>query len=685
MDSFAILSLKSFCTNISHISISASIDLASLIQNLSPSPSAERLSARLLSFSGSLEQYGHTADQLERRLERHGSVMSPALQGSMATWLGTCQGSMGQLHKQLSRLELSNAMGLDWDYLVLQRDLLVAYTQLFLYYEELLALEETDTQDSILDGTDARRIIEQVEDTLRYTSKVPHDILPGGSRDAVAGAAIMAPGGSLDTEEPPPSYEAVVHSVDPSASENQTIDEKSPYSTTTAAVDNSPASPTVNPLDFTSLDLSSLRHGLRAITSRLGWFRPEPLASALCEASRRGDVQQIAGLLQQGANIDGRNEYGHSPLSCAISADQVTVARMLLSAGADAQSIPSSGGSKWPALFVAAQAGSLGVAALLIEKGARPKEKSMSGQPYFFDLVASCAADKELSIEGIRFLLENGASAQASSLSGRKAIVAAAKKGRLDIMKLLLDHGASARTDDYQGNSLLSIALEQNNSIPMAELLLQYGSSPNSTSTTGDAVLSAAVSKRNVPFARLLLAAGARAKASDLTGQPIIVSAVRDVRLREADKTELVRLLLKHGASALAKDSAWAAPVLHHAVEKASAEVVSLLMQHGADASGYRKGEPLLFSAIQFEKPGMVEALLKNGASANVLDSKGNTPMMGALIRQDLELVRLLRRYLDDIDVAPQEFARALGRADFLEALGMTPVQAAQGKAAGVK
>lgn len=685
MDSFSVLSLTSFCTNISHAAISASVDLSSLTHNLPIGLRAERLSARLLSFSATLEQYGHTTAQLEDRLERRGVVISPALRSKLATWLGTCQGSMAQLNKQLSRLDPETVMGLDWDYLVLQRDLLVAYMQLFLYFEGLLCIEEADRQDSMLDSSDARRIISQVEDTLRCSSKVPPDILPGdGSNEAQTEVAGTVYPNSMDTDEPPPSYEAAIQTTDPVSSQNRTPDANpAPPSatTTTTNTETPPSTSSVSPLDFTSLDLSSLKHGLRAMTSRLGWFRPDPLAGALCEASRRGDVQQITGLLQQGGNVDGRDEGGRSPLGCAIAADQIAAVRLLLSVGADVQSVSCGGGGspKWPPLFVAAYAGSLGVARLLMEKGARPIEASITGQPYFYDLVHHvCAGDRSKSgpsLGGIRFLLERGANPEASSLSGRRAIIAAAKKGRTDIMKLLLNHGADPKSNDYTGNSILSIALDQANSVEMAELVLQRGGDPNATSTNGDPVLSGAVSKRNVPFARLLLAAGARADGTDYAGQPIIANVVRDAKLQDADKNELVRLLLERGASAQAKDLSWSTAVLHHAIDRASPEVVSLLMQYGADASGnHRKGdEPLLFAALQSGRPGMAEALLRGGASADVVDSKGNSAMMGALIKQDLELVRLLRRYQANVDVGSREFAMALGRADYLEALGLTP------------
>lgn len=684
MDSFSVLSLTSFCTNISHAAISASIDLSSLTHNLPPGLRAERLSARLLSFSATLEQYGHTTAQLEDRLERRGVVISPALRSRLATWLGTCQGSMAQLNKQLSRLEPGTVMGLDWDYLVLQRDLLVAYMQLFLYFEELLCIDEANTQDSMLDSSDARRIISQVEDTLRCSSKVPPDILPGdGSNEARSELASTVYPDSMDTDEPPPSYEAAVQTTDAVSSQTRTpdADPAPPPPSTTINTETPPPPSSVSPFDFTSLDLSSLKHGLRAMTSRLGWFRPDPLAGALCEASRRGDVQQITGLLQQGGNVDGRDEGGRSPLGCAIAADQIAAARLLLSVGADVQSVSCGGGGspRWPPLFVAAYAGSLGVAQLLMDKGARPTEASITGQPYFYDVVVHvCAGDRSKSgpsLEGIRFLLERGASPEASSLSGRRAIIAAAKKGRTDVMELLLNHGASPKSDDYTGNSILSIALDQPNSVDMAELILRRGGDPNATSTTGDPVLSGAVSKRNVPFARLLLAAGARADGSDYTGQPIIANVVRDTKLQDADKDELVRLLLERGASAQAKDLSWSAAVLHHAIDRASPEVVALLMQYGADASGHhrRGGEPLLLTALQSGRPGIAEALLKGGASADVVDGKGNSAIMGALIKQDLELVRLLRRYQASVDVASREFATALGRADYLEALGLTP------------
>lgn len=679
MDSFSVISLTSHCSNISHIAISASVELSSLTQHRAPGTAEGDLSARILSFSDALEQYGHTASELERALERRGIVICPTLQTVLLKWLGEAQAAVASLNKQLSRLQPENVLALDWEYLVLQRDVLVAYTQLFVYFEELLGLEEMETQESIWDGPDARRIVEQVEQISRRAGKLPPDILPQ-HREPVNVAVSNGPI-AVDSEELPPPYEEASptpnqHTFQPQTSNFQAAAASSSSDTTTTP------GAGFNPLDFSTLDLSNIRHGFRALTSRFAWFRPDPLAGPLCEAARRGDVHQIAGLLSQeggGANVDGRNEEGHTPLSCAIERDHVDAARLLISAGADMHHGGGGGSgvwSRWPPLFAAAYAGSLGVAALLVEKGAFATEKSMSGQPYFYDLVNSCASADEsggASCEGIEFLLQRRSSyAQASSLSGRRVIIAAARKGRIDVMKLLLYYGANAKTSDYTGNSLLTIAMDQPNSLEMARLILKHGGDPNSSSTTGDSALSGAVSRRNVPLAKLLLEAGAKATAKDYTGQPIIINAVKDVKISDEEKTQMVRLLLEHGASPKVKDLSWDTSVLHHAMDRANPEVIDLLLLHGADASGKRKGEPLIVNAIQAGRMDLVQSFLRHGANPNVVDSKGASPILIALIQRNLELVRLLRQYNADVDAAAQELARVLGRADLFEILGMT-------------
>lgn len=414
--------------------------------------------------------------------------------------------------------------------------------------------------------------------------------------------------------------------------------------------------------------LSSLKNGLKALTSNFSWFKPDPLVSALCSASSHGDIQQIAGLIAQGVNINGRNAEGNTPLKCAIVANRPEAVKVLLASGADVNNW-----SKIPPLFVAAGMGNVEVAEVLLHNGAEIGHTSVSGQPYFYDAVSGGMAN----LAGIRFLLEHGANPDASSLTGRKAIVAAVRKGRIDLVELLLDYGANVNAHDYTGSSLLPLALDQPNGIEIAELLLQRGADPNQSSASGESVLAAVNPKKNFAFAKLLLEAGANGRVADIYGQPIIINVIKDQTLKDEDKTEFVRLLLEHGASAEAKDITWSIPALHHAMDKAPATVLSLLLKHGANGTSKMSSDDTpLFHAINNRRLDQVEGLLENDVSAGAPDAKGRTPLMLAAVKHDLEMLKLLRRYIVEIDTRTEELARSLGRTDILEALGLdTPVR----------
>jgi ankyrin repeat protein len=567
-----------------------------------------------------------------------------------------------------------------------------------------------DTQDSALDGTDGRRVLSQLDEVLRQASHIPPEILPAHNRAAVdddlltSVKAMEIAENDIDLpseDDLPPTYEEAARTgarpttqnaapphpqipqtgslgdpVTPSISSSSSgppprLTTSTSNPRTTASESSSSATPTTpatdaNPLDYSSLPISTLKQSFRAFTSRFSWFKVEPLTQALCEACRIGDVQQVAGLISEGANINARNEDGLTPLACTIATDQAAVASLLLHAGAD---LNAGGGwsHKLPPLFAAAHAGSVNVAALLMEKGAWATDKSIAGQPYFYDTVNTPGA----SLEGIRFLLERGAIPQSKNLSGRRAIVAAVKRERKDLVKLLLDYGARASTNDYTGTSILSVILDQPDSLEMASIFLKHGADPNSTNLTGDPALSTALSKRNVAFVKLLLEYGARANVKDYSGQPVIINTVRDQKLSDEDKYVLVKLLLEHGASPHTKDMSWDTPVIQHAMERATSDIVSLLMQHGADASGKRKGEPLIIYAVQSGKPGMVEALLTHGVSPNVVGSNGSTLLMNALMRVDMDLIRLLMKYGVEVDEGPREYALALGNQEVLGTLGI--------------
>jgi ankyrin repeat protein len=389
--------------------------------------------------------------------------------------------------------------------------------------------------------------------------------------------------------------------------------------------------------------------------------KPDPLVTALCEAAKRDDRKQMALLLQQGANLEGRNADGHTALHCAIASNHIDAVRILLSSGADEKNC-----SKMPALFLAASFGHLDIAKMLLASGnTKVKQESSSGQPYIVDVAATG------NLEGTRFLLENGAKAKATTTSGRPMIVQSVKANDIEMTKLLLEHGAKVKSNDITGASLLSVAINKA-SPEMFEFLLSRGANPDSKTTSGEYVLADVISKRNLKYARRLLDYKASANVKNIYGQKIIIDVVKDQQIAAGDKVELVRRLLERGASAKSKDMHWDLPVITHAMDKANGEVVSLLLRHGADIKTTMKGgETLLIHAVEGGLYDHMLALLEHDADTEATDQKGRTPLMLALLKTDLKAVRMLRRFGAEVTDAPRGFAQSLGQPDMLEALGL--------------
>ena len=515
-----------------------------------------------------------------------------------------------------------------------------------------LCRADKEDQDASLEGQEGHRIMKQVDDMLKLVPKVAGDILIDGSNSAPTHTSAEAGPpeieGSLDS---PPAYE-------PPATEPSTLSPSGPSTSSPPAAQGS-----------SFWDLTSIKQSFSALTAGLR-SKPDPLVSALCEASRRGDVSQMAGLLKHGANIDGKNEDRETPLHCAIMANQVQAVRLLLASGVDLKTW-----SKMPAMFLAASVGHISIARMLLQRGgpgADVKAKNVSGQQYFVDVVGSG------NIDGVRFLLEHGADARVKSISGRPVVVQAARKGSLGMVKLLFDFGADVNSADVAGASLVSLALEKSD-MDLMELLLTRGAKPNSRRGDGERVLATAISKGKIPFAKRLMQAGADGNVDDITGQKAIISVVKGSKIENKEKVELVRMLLQNGAKATSKDIFWPhMRALPLAVDNGvDGEVIAMLLRHGADSTNtLHNGETPLTEAINKGRVDQIEALLANGADPNLANKNDKTPLILALVKQDLGLVRLLRQHgaeLDSPGQSAREFAMTLGQPDILQVLGLGP------------
>ncbi|KAH7184660.1 ankyrin repeat-containing domain protein [Fusarium flagelliforme] len=398
----------------------------------------------------------------------------------------------------------------------------------------------------------------------------------------------------------------------------------------------------------------------KALTSSLR-SKPDPLVSALCHASSRGDEQQILNFISQGINIHGRNEDGNTPLKCAMLQDQAGAARILISAGATT--------NKLPPLFKAAGMGSLNVAKMLLDTE-DVNAVMKNGQPCFVEVV------NKGNLAGVRFLLENGAKADATVWPGGSLLAQAVRKGQDDIVDLLVVYGADVNSADIHGNSVLNIAIEEGNA-KLVGCLLEQGAQTQPATILCTTVLEYTINKKRLDILRQLVAAGVDLGLTDVHNQPILIKVIRNPLLKPQDKLEVIRILLDNGADPDTTDIVFGLPALCHAVETATPEIVEELLTRGAQTKiRMLGGQTMITYSIDVNHRNHIKSLLSYDVDVDEVDGLNRTPLMLAILRLDFNMAKMFMDHGADPSAEFNEgaidFIKALKRRDFLEILGLT-------------
>ena len=180
--------------------------------------------------------------------------------------------------------------------------------------------------------------------------------------------------------------------------------------------------------------------------------------------------------------------------------------------------------------------------------------------------------------------------------------------------------------------------------------LIESGADPNSTGDCGSGTLL----NFHPAVTGFLLASGATPDSQTNENGASVLAG-----LCYANQIECVKLLLEHGANPNLGHANTLESPLHHAITNdASAELVALLIRHGADvnaktnASLYSynyygdtptRGETPLHRAAAYSPADIVKMLLVAGADRSIPDANGNTPFHWAgWHKRPKKLVQLL-------------------------------------------
>lgn len=161
----------------------------------------------------------------------------------------------------------------------------------------------------------------------------------------------------------------------------------------------------------------------------------EPISNTCMElnpslfwASWNGHVEIVTMLLDNGADVNAKNNDGNTALMLASKKGQTEIVSMLLAAGADVNAKVIYGNT---ALIVASGNGHKEIVAILLEKGADVNIKSDFGGTAL--MLASLRGHTEI----VAKLLEKGADVNAENNYGQTALSLASLNGHTDIVKLL--------------------------------------------------------------------------------------------------------------------------------------------------------------------------------------------------------------------------------------------------------
>ncbi len=368
----------------------------------------------------------------------------------------------------------------------------------------------------------------------------------------------------------------------------------------------------------------------------------------LVGAARDGDFTRVRTLLARGAKPDVSDAQGMTPLMEAALAharslpdpgpkmerDYVQVAKLLLDARADVNARDHAGRS---ALLLATEGSAseyrvIGadepIARLLIARGADVNAPDQLGWTPLLKVLNLWADQPAL----VDLLLASGADVNARLKDGRNGLMLAARLGKDDRLSVLAAKGANPDARDNTGATALMIASAaqwEEASVKMIKVLIARGANLNLADRESRTAADWAARSGSIARAQLLLDAGAK-----VADRAAFLTSARDYALWRAlagGEVAVARTLLDQGADPNSRDDHGATLLSIAANEEYSAEKTILLLDHGASVNlANGAGDtPLMIAADRYQAD-IVKALLDRGANANAVDRGGNSVLMRA-------------------------------------------------------
>jgi hypothetical protein len=237
-------------------------------------------------------------------------------------------------------------------------------------------------------------------------------------------------------------------------------------------------------------------------------------------------------------------------------------------------------------------------------------------------------------------------------------LLEAAQQGNTESVQHLLQRGAIIEAKDRDRSTPLALAANHHHA-DTAKLLLAKGADPIAGGLAGENALSDAAVDSNSTRVSLILERGSDRQTSNKAlfamseFRPLVVNEQRQdipVEIAFPDDTEIVNLLIEHGADIEARDQEDATPLMR-AAAFGQTGIVRALLDHGANVRAKDKygNTALIAAACECAVVDMPETLpsmkllLEKGADVNAKNRDGNTALILALKNHQEHVAALLK------------------------------------------